>query len=182
MCDRDANTPTAGPVRRGSEIGPQPVALPSDRPGGSISIKARWHNVDRGHQMFFELPQIIFVLGIIAISLWLKPDRRLYGTHEQLWLPPCASQELLGIPCPSCGLTTSFVLMSHGQPVRAFQAHYLGPLLYTGMFGYLGFLIAFLIRGQRIKMIWPAWVPYALLFGGLAVYLLCWAVRLIRGL
>jgi len=132
--------------------------------------------------LYFELPQILIILGILALSLWLKPDGRLYGTHQQLGLPPCSSRVLLGIPCPSCGLTTSFTLMSHGHLVRAFQAHYLGPVLYAGMLGYLALLVAFLVRGQRVRMYWPSWVPYVLLFGGLAVYLLAWGIRLFQGL
>jgi len=138
--------------------------------------------VDRAHQFFLELPQVLFILGTIALSLWLRPDDRLYGTHEQLGFPPCASRVLLGIPCPSCGLTTSFAFMSHGHPVRAFQAHYLGPFLYVGMLAYLAFLMVCLIRGQRIRMRWPGWVPYSLVFGGLVIYLLCWVIRVAQEL
>jgi len=138
--------------------------------------------VDRAHQFFLELPQVLFILAAVALSLWLRPDDRLYGTHEQLGFPPCSSRVLLGIPCPSCGLTTSFALMSHGHPVRAFQAHYLGPFLYVGMLAYLAFLIVCLIRGQRIRMRWPRWVPYSIVFGGLVIYLLCWVIRVVQEL
>lgn len=177
MRNRDSLAARPGPVRRDAEADSPLEPLASSRAEGRFAIAARWQEVDRAHQLFLEVPQVAVILCVLALSLWLKPDGRLYGTHEQLGLPPCASRALLGIPCPSCGLTTSFALMSHGQPGLALEAHYLGPFLYVGTLGYLVLLIVFLIRGQRIKMFWPKWVPYSLMFGGLAVYLLCWAVR-----
>ncbi len=180
MCDGDSVETGPRLLCRDAEEASRAVEQPAPESGGDSSIGARWRDVDRCHQLFLELPQVLAVLGVLAISLWLKPDDRLYGTHQQLGFPPCASRVLLGIPCPSCGLTTSFTLMSHGQPVRAFKAHYLGPFLYTGMLVYLGFLITFLVRGQRLRFHWPKWVPYGLLFGGLGLYLLCWVIRIVQ--
>lgn len=68
-----------------------------------------------------------FVLGAAA---WLRPDARGFGTHQQLGLPPCMFEAMVGVPCPGCGLTTSFAHMAHGQPLAAFGAHLMGPLLF----------------------------------------------------
>lgn len=68
---------------------------------------------------------------VLAIAFWLRPDARGFGTHEQLGLPPCSFQAHTGIPCPGCGLTTSFANMAHLHVLDAFRAHLMGPLLFT---------------------------------------------------
>ena len=67
---------------------------------------------------------------VIVLSFWLRPDPRGFGTHQQLGLPPCNFQEATGVPCPGCGLTTSFTNMAHGRVVDAFVAHLMGPPLF----------------------------------------------------
>jgi hypothetical protein len=68
---------------------------------------------------------------VVALSFWLRPDARGFGTHQQLGLPPCNFQESTGVPCPGCGLTTSFANMAHGHVLDAFAAHLMGPLLFA---------------------------------------------------
>lgn len=68
---------------------------------------------------------------VVALSAWLRPDARGHGTHEQLGLPPCSFQAHTGIPCPGCGLTTSFANMAHLHVIAAFRAHLMGPLLFA---------------------------------------------------
>ncbi|NBO19844.1 MAG: DUF2752 domain-containing protein, partial [Proteobacteria bacterium] len=46
-------------------------------------------------------------LGLSNVR-WLTPDARGLGTHEQLGLPPCGFYLWYGLPCPSCGMTTSW--------------------------------------------------------------------------
>lgn len=67
---------------------------------------------------------------VLALSFWLRPDPRGFGTHQQLGLPPCNFQEATGVPCPGCGLTTSFTQMAHGHPLDALAAHLMGPPLF----------------------------------------------------
>ena len=53
------------------------------------------------------------------------------GTDAQVLLPGmCLSQALLGIPCPGCGLTRSFVAFSLGDIQSAFHFNAMGPVLY----------------------------------------------------
>lgn len=42
----------------------------------------------------------------------------------------CMSRRLLGMPCPGCGLTRSFVAMSRAEFSSAFALNPLGPALY----------------------------------------------------
>lgn len=67
---------------------------------------------------------------VIALSFWLTPDARGFGTHQQLGLPPCNFQDATGVPCPGCGLTTSFSNMAHAHLLDAFAAHLMGPPLF----------------------------------------------------
>lgn len=68
--------------------------------------------------------------AVISTALWLRPDSRGYGTHQQLGLAPCAFTAATGVPCPGCGLTTSFANLAHGHVFTAFSAHLMGPLLF----------------------------------------------------
>ena len=42
-----------------------------------------------------------------AVLLTVEPDSRGFGTHQRFGLPPCTFKMMFGIPCPSCGGTTS---------------------------------------------------------------------------
>jgi len=72
-----------------------------------------------------------FVFGVAAI---LSPyDEQglplTHGTHRQLGLPPCALKLLTGLPCPSCGMTTSISLVMHGDLRAAWQANWAGVVV-----------------------------------------------------
>lgn len=69
--------------------------------------------------------------GVLIVARSLQPDPRGFGTHTQLGLPPCAFHAWTGLPCPTCGLTTSFAYMARWQITSAFAAHPLGPLLFA---------------------------------------------------
>jgi hypothetical protein len=42
----------------------------------------------------------------------------------------CFSRRFLGISCPGCGLTRSFVALAHGHIQNAFHFNPMGPILY----------------------------------------------------
>ena len=77
----------------------------------------------------------ILALGAaaLAVPFFLRPAGALLGTHIQLFLPPCFFYRVTTIPCPTCGITTSFSLLTHGQLARAFLAHPLGPLVFLDL-------------------------------------------------
>src|SRR5262249_12530118 len=51
------------------------------------------------------------------------------GIHTQAGLPPCIFQLVTGVPCPSCGLTTSFALLVRGDVRNSVRANGVGTVL-----------------------------------------------------
>jgi hypothetical protein len=95
-------------------------------------------NDEKGNR-FSPLPYIILIISftvIFSISAFLPPSSKGHGTHESLGLPPCGFLLITGIPCPSCGLTTSFSHMAHGHFLDAFLVQPFGFVLFL-LFGYI---------------------------------------------
>jgi hypothetical protein len=114
----------------------------------------------------------------LAVARYVRPSANGYGTHQQLGLPPCVFFKLVGIPCPSCGLTTSF---AHAARFHFYQA------LLTQPFGLVAFcltvgsipILVFLIRGRipwREAIRTPRVQP--LFYVLLVIYLLSWFYKI----
>ncbi|MSR40532.1 MAG: DUF2752 domain-containing protein [Phycisphaerales bacterium] len=58
--------------------------------------------------------------AVLGLAWWLQPAAKGIGTHQQLGLPACAWPERFGIPCPTCGYTTSFALAAKGHFIDSF--------------------------------------------------------------
>ena len=71
----------------------------------------------------------LFLISGFVVAACLEPDPQGFGTHQQLGLAPCSFQPLFGLPCPSCGMTTSFSHFIRGQWLLAVQANFTGTLL-----------------------------------------------------
>ena len=71
---------------------------------------------------------LLWMFGVCLVAgfglAWsLSPDSRGFGTHQQLGFPPCTFRFFLGIPCPSCGGTTSFAHFVRGEWIDSIQAN-----------------------------------------------------------
>lgn len=71
---------------------------------------------------------------VFGLALWLNPydekgRPRTMETHRQLGLPPCTFHFATGVPCPSCGMTTSFALLMRGDVINSLRANSVGTLL-----------------------------------------------------
>ncbi len=100
-------------------------------------------------KLFFQNLLISLTLGgILLISFLLQPDSRGYGTHEKLFLPPCYLQFFFHIPCPACGLTTSFAYLAKGAWATAFHLHWMSPILFLA-FIFLFVYSAFCLSKQK---------------------------------
>lgn len=72
----------------------------------------------------------IIVLGA-ACLLDVQLDQRVaLKSFPSVVMPPtCLSREVLGIPCPGCGLTRSFVELGHGRFFESLSQHRMGWIL-----------------------------------------------------
>lgn len=68
---------------------------------------------------------------VILIAAWLTPSPNGYGTHIQLGLGNCTMMVLTEWPCPMCGMTTTFTLLSHFRPLDALLNQPFGVALYA---------------------------------------------------
>ncbi|MCR4410847.1 MAG: DUF2752 domain-containing protein [Thermoguttaceae bacterium] len=114
----------------------------------------------------------------LVVARLLEPDPRGRGTHEQLGLPPCSSVALLGVPCPTCGMTTAWAHSVRGHMVEAFRASAAGTLLAALDLAAALWLLASALcarwLGRPPTPLWGAWLAG----GVLGVTLIDWALRL----
>lgn len=71
-------------------------------------------------------------------------------THMQLGLPPCKFYEMFNKPCPSCGLTTSFALLMHGDLTGSVRANAVGTLLAAFCFALVPWSLLVALRGRYL--------------------------------
>lgn len=90
---------------------------------------------------------LLFSFWIVLFSL--TPDPRGFGTHEQLFLPPCFFHWLTQLPCPACGLTTSFAHLVNGNIMQAIHTHRLSPILFMMFVLLTGHAIRSLLKKQN---------------------------------
>ena len=55
------------------------------------------------------------LLGMLVTARLLQPSEFGFGTHEALGLPPCSAITWFGVPCPTCGMTTSWSYLLRGD-------------------------------------------------------------------
>jgi len=84
-------------------------------------------------------------LSVLIVALQLKPSRDGMGTHLQMGFQRCQFLRTTNLPCPSCGMTTSFSWFAHGnwlaslytQPGGFALALLCGALFWAGLYAAL---------------------------------------------
>ena len=99
-----------------------------------------------------------FALGSIAVfitAIWIDPYDEAgtplrMGSHTRLGMPPCEFYVMFGKPCPSCGLTTSFALMMHGDVGNSLRANAVGTALALFALGLIPWSLFIAFRGRYL--------------------------------
>ena len=119
--------------------------------------------------------------AILAVGLSLTARNRGDGTHVQMGLPACRSMVVDGVPCMTCGLTTSITEAAHGRLVASARANVFGTVLFFaivlgGALGIFQTVSGRDILGRIFRRRW--WF-----FGGVLVtgILAGWAIKLAIG-
>ena len=112
------------------------------------------------------------LLGIFALSFLLTVD----GVMR---IPLCLFHLMSNLDCPGCGLTRSFISISHGDLLSAVRFNALGPVLYIFFLFLLLKLIYRLLNKEdpaflQLKSLWIYYL-FGLLFWGQ------WILKLIHG-
>jgi hypothetical protein len=117
--------------------------------------------------------------ALLVIASRLRPDGRGVGTHEQLGLAPCSSVALFGVPCPTCGFTTSFAYFVRGNWLMS---------LYNQPAGFLTAVLALAVAWAGLYVAVTGTRPYRLVTGrvrpshvmvGAMVLVLAWAWKIV---
>jgi hypothetical protein len=74
----------------------------------------------------------IGAMAILLIAAALPPDPSGVGTHARLGLENCSLLERSGLPCPSCGMTTSFAYFARGNVPASLYVQPMGTVLALG--------------------------------------------------
>ena len=118
------------------------------------------------------------LIGGFALAMTLEPDPRGYGTHQRLGLPPCTFQAFAGIPCPGCGMTTSFAHFVRGNFSQSIRANIGGALLAVVCLLQIPWSLWSAGRGRLAGILDPSKSLLVLLGVVGAVSLVNWFVRL----
>lgn len=103
---------------------------------------------------------------VLVIAARLEPSGSNLGTHRGLGLPQCGFLLVTGVPCPTCGMTTSFSWMMHGHPLHAFLAQPLGALLCLGCAAAVILGVWTAVSGRYVAIDWyrfsPGWMALSI--------------------
>jgi hypothetical protein len=71
-------------------------------------------------------------LAVLVTGARLNPDGSGIGTHTQLGFQRCQFEARTGVPCPSCGFTTSVTYFAHGNVLASIYLQPMGFVVAVG--------------------------------------------------
>lgn len=119
-----------------------------------------------------------FVLALLIAARCLEPSTAGMGTHQQLGLPPCTFVALLGTPCPSCGMTTSWALVTRFRLTEAAEVNAGGFILALIALAYVPVSCYLSFTGRSTRGGWFSLGLAICLTAALAIAVIQWSIRL----
>ncbi len=123
------------------------------------------------------------LVAVFALAFWLNPYKDgkvwLEETHRQLGMAPCTFKFLTGLPCPSCGMTSSFALLVRADLWHSVQANFVGTLLALFCLALIPWSLISACTGRLAWIRSFEFVLVRLVVGFLALLLLRWAIVLL---
>lgn len=156
--------PTARPCNTGHALGPLLRRIDHRHP-----TKVRlWAGV------FFGASAALLIL-----ASQLHPDQRGVGTHEQLGLPPCGLIQFVGIPCPTCGMTTAYSYTVRGRLIAGFSAQPFGFVLALGTILSVGLSAVIVVSGKTWRVNWYRISPNRTVLLLVVCFVLAWLYKIV---
>jgi hypothetical protein len=123
-------------------------------------------------------------VGVFAIALYIDPYRSdgtalREETHRQLGLPPCTFRFATGLPCPSCGMTTSFALLIRGDVGNSLRANAAGTALAAFCLAFIPWAVLTAWRGHLLFIRSVERALTRVVFVFLVLMLLRWGIVLL---
>jgi hypothetical protein len=127
---------------------------------------------------FFAAAIATGALTLLVIAAVLKPSAGGFGTHRQLGLAECGFLARTGLPCPACGMTTSFTWFAHGNIPASFYVQPMGFVLAVlcGMAFWTGAYVA--VTGRPVHKLFAVLPDRLYLFPLLAFAIAGWAWKM----
>jgi len=98
------------------------------------------------------------------------------GTHRQLGMPTCQFVQRFGRPCPTCGMTTSFALLMHGDVAASLRANFAGTLLAIGLIVLIPWGGLSALRGRWLFIRAVEWWMLGGVVAAIVLALVRWAI------
>jgi len=143
--------------------------VPDDPLRGTLSLRGR----------LLALAVALACLAALALGAFLRPDPRGIGTHRQLGLSACQFQARTGIPCPTCGVTTSFAHLAHGQVILSLYVQPLGTVLGAACILAFWVALSMAITGQPSPRRLRGFFSTRLLIAAMALVMLAWTWKIL---
>jgi hypothetical protein len=126
----------------------------------------------------FSLALALGCLTVLIIAARLEPSPTGVGSHREMGLQSCQLLNRSGLPCPSCGMTTSFTWFVRGNLVASAYVQPMGMVvaLATACCVWIGAYIA--ITGRPVHRLLLQLPARAWLIGLLSFTIAAWAWKI----
>jgi hypothetical protein len=122
---------------------------------------------------------LMVCVAAILVGRSLRPSPSGIGTHTELGFPPCGFYTITGIPCPTCGVTTAFVLATHLRFKDSLLTQPVGLLTFIVVCSAGICMVGLLLTGRSFLKLKVKVNAYTIAIPILGFIFLCWVYKII---